>query len=124
MRRVVCIALAVAFRCRVAACAWRSDGLGGLTGNGAGGLSDPTTPPGVVRASLFDVAAGGLRVILQSKMLCCTGAWSPDGKWLALAKFNGVALLSGDGRNPWLLPLLRAPPGNTTSAGPVVWVGA
>ncbi len=80
--------------------------------------SDPTTPPGVVRASLFDVATGTMRVILQSKTLCCTGAWSPDGKWLALAKFSGVVLLSGDGRNPWLLPLLRAPPGNLTSAGP------
>jgi hypothetical protein len=119
MRRVVCIALAVGLS------AAGSLVVPGVVLGSAGTLgtvlvasSDPTTQPGVVRASLLDPVTGAMRVILQSKTLCCTGAWSPDGKWLALAKFNGVMLLGGDGRNPRLLPLLRAPPGNTTGAVP------
>jgi hypothetical protein len=76
--------------------------------------STPAAQPGVMRASLFDIATGTMRVVLRSTSLCCTGAWSPDGNWIALAKINGIVLLRGDGRNPRPLPLLPVPPGSTT----------
>jgi hypothetical protein len=80
--------------------------------------SNPTAQPGVMRASLFDTATGTSRVVLRSTSLCCTGAWSPNGRWIALAELNGIALLTGDGRNPRLLPLIPPSPGSSSGDDP------
>ena len=76
--------------------------------------SNGAARPGVTRASLFDVATGASRVIFRSTSLCCTGAWSPDGRWIALAELHGVVLLRGDGRRPRPLPQIPLPPGSTS----------
>ncbi len=64
--------------------------------------------PGPVRVALVDVASGATRGVLQGRDVSPTGAaWSPDGKWIALAKGRGVVLLAGDGHGLRRLPQLR-----------------
>lgn len=60
--------------------------------------TNTTTQPPPIRVSLVDVASGKVRTVLQGEDLCCSGAWSPDAKWIALAKGSSVFLLGGDGR--------------------------
>jgi dipeptidyl aminopeptidase/acylaminoacyl peptidase len=88
--------------------------MGSASAPGTVLMVSSTPTAGVMRASLLDVATGRMRVVLRTTSLCCTGAWSPDGKWIALAKINGIELLRGDGRNPHPLPVLPLPPGSST----------
>jgi Tol biopolymer transport system component len=69
-----------------------------------------TTHPGLVRVSLVDVASGRAHAVLQGKGIWGIAAWSPDGKWIALARGDGVVLLGGDGRGLRQLPQLAAQP--------------
>ena len=63
------------------------------------GTSDPA------HLLLLDVATGTKRTIPQSS----SGAWSPDGRWIALAGKPGVVLLASNGRGRRQLPGLTAP---------------
>ena len=64
---------------------------------------------GRVRVSLVDVASGATRRVLQGRDVGSTGAaWSPDGRWIALAQGRGVVLVSGDGRRLRRLPQFDA----------------
>lgn len=69
-----------------------------------------TTQPPLIHVSLVDVAGGKVRTVLQGEDLCCSAAWSPDAKWIALAKGTAVFLLGGDGRGLRELPQLEARP--------------
>jgi Tol biopolymer transport system component len=119
MRQVVLVALAVAF---TAAMLLLAPGLVMGSAGSQGTLlvisSSTTTQLGLYRVSLLDVASGTKHIVLQGKTLCCNGAWSSDGKLIALTRGNDVVLLGGDGRKPRRLPLLRAPPGSTAHASP------
>jgi Tol biopolymer transport system component len=72
--------------------------------------TNTTTQPLLTHVSLVDVASGRVRAVLQGKDICCSAAWSPDGKWIALARGTGVVLLGGDGRGSRPLPQVAARP--------------
>jgi hypothetical protein len=80
---------------------------------------------GPVRLSLVDVTRGTTRGILQGRDIWPMGAgWSPDGRWIALAKGTDVVLLGGDGHGLRRLPQLRTRPAQAVTFLPVVRVGA
>jgi TolB protein len=82
----------------------------------------PVAHAGFVTVSLVDGASGKRRVVLRGKDdFCCTAAWSPDGKWIALAKLDGVVLLDRDGRHPRTLPQLNIPPGRSGASRSFAW---
>jgi hypothetical protein len=82
--------------------------------------SDPIGHPGFASVSLIDVAGGSSRVVLHGKDdICCSIAWSPDGRWIALAKLDGLVLLAGNGSHARVVPSsapgrrIRAPHGRS-----------
>jgi Tol biopolymer transport system component len=84
--------------------------------------SNPIGHPGFASVSLIDVAGGSSRVVLHGKDdICCSIAWSPDGRWIALAKLDGVVLLARNGSRARALPQLGAGPALTGSARSFAW---
>lgn len=84
--------------------------------------STPVAHPGFITVSLVDAVSGKRRVVLRGKDdYCCTAAWSPDGKWIALAKLDGVVLLDRDGLHPRLLPQITIPAGRSGTGRSFAW---
>jgi dipeptidyl aminopeptidase/acylaminoacyl peptidase len=75
-----------------------------------------SSPTGV---SLVDLATGAMRTILHGKDIWGqTAAWSPDGRWIALARGTRVELLRADGGDAHDLPALRTGSTTTSTSSP------
>jgi Tol biopolymer transport system component len=78
-------------------------------------LTSNATSSSPTSVSLVDLATGTMRTILRGKDIWGeTAAWSPDGRWIALARGTRVELLRADGSGAHELPALRA--GSTTTS--------